>query len=325
MEFALPDVSQGFQKTKDFLSETAQKGVTSVTDAAEKATTALSASAEQAKQAIASTTSSAVNTVNQATSQAVGTVAETTEKAKSSLAETASQAVSSVSATTSKAVGSVLETADKAKEAIAQSSNSAVTAIDRASSQALGTVSQFTENAKSVLGETTTQAVNSVNEAAQKAQTSLESSLQKAQELERSFSDGIQSAVSSSLNDWFHAHPVIFWIVTHPIASAAIALGGILLFALLLKVTGRLMEDTLLSAIKAPFKRAGSISGGGVKQSPQVMANGLFSAKYEDSSKNSGENRLQNILNRLEAIKQEQDVLLKELAALVRAENVRAK
>lgn len=37
MEFALPDVSQEFQKTKYFLHEIAQKAVISVTDAGEKA------------------------------------------------------------------------------------------------------------------------------------------------------------------------------------------------------------------------------------------------------------------------------------------------
>ncbi|MFM9267675.1 hypothetical protein [Tychonema sp. BBK16] len=310
MEVALPDVSQSFQKTKGFLTEQFGKGLNYTSEEIAQAKFSLSETADKAKEALTQTTNSAVNSVNQATNNALGNVAETTKKASNSLSEVANQAVTRVSETTNKAVDAVSHSADKAKETITQTTNSAV----------------------NTLNQTTSQAVDSVTQATEKAKASLQDSLDKAENISGAASDAIKNALYTTAKDWMDAHPVILWLVSHPLMGLGMLLLFIFMILGLFQALGSFFAEAWLFVLQSPgnfiqgFFKVGSKSVsnlGGVTVSSLVSSNpglnnnsGLQVRGVESNSLDSQE-RLANILIRLEAIRQEQSQLLEEVSAIL--------
>ncbi len=275
MEIAIPEaVSQGFQRTTDFLTQTAAKAGNSLTNVSEntnKAVRAVTGTAEEAKDAIAQTTNQAVNTVSETTNKAVGTVFEVTEKTKDSLATSTSKAINTVT-------------------------------------------------------EATNQAVRNITDATENAKTSLEDSIQKAEKLRFSFTEGIEAAISSFINNWFKDHPIVFWIMSHPIQDLVILLLVIFLFWGLLKAIANLVEKTWISVLIAPFKLLQSFLGLGSKSLGNVMVSGLVTVP-SNQTLNQGDRKedMANIINQLNALKQQQDKLLQELATILESDDLKVK
>lgn len=262
----LQGISQNFQKTKDFFTETAGKSLNSVTEVTEKAKTSLSETAGNAKDTITQTSNQAFTNLNQVTNKAVESVSEVTEKAKGALSETTAKALTTVT-------------------------------------------------------ETRNQAVNSVTEATDKAKASLENTIQQAESLNHSLSEGIQSAISSSLNAWIYDHPRLVWLVNHPLQTAGILLLILFLFSGLLKAVSSLTEKLWLFFLQAPFKLIQFIFALGSQSPGKVKASGLVATNSNEIYTSSDrQERMTNILSRLDKIKQEQDLLLQELATLIKSE-----
>ncbi|NQE38193.1 hypothetical protein [Microcoleus asticus] len=310
MEVALPDVSQSFLKTKGFWTEQVGKAVNSVSETTAEAKSSLSESADKAKEALTQTTNSAVNVVNQATNNALGTVAEKTEKARISISEFANQAVSRVSETTNKAVDAVSHSATTAKETINQTTNSAV----------------------NTLNQSTSQAVESVNQATEKAKASLEDSINNAGSMSDVASNAIQSAINGTVKDWIDSHPLVFWLVSHPLISLAILLLFILSILGLLQALGSLFAQGWLFIMQSPVKFMQGVLSVGPKAVSNVCGvavNSLVSKNPEDKNNSAlqlrgvasnsfeSQERIANILARLEAIRQEQNQLLQEASAIL--------
>lgn len=310
MEVAMPDVSQSFQKTKGFLTEQVGKAVDSVSEATAQAKSSLSESADKAKEALTQTTNSAVNSVNQATNNALDNVAEKTEKARISLSEVANQSISRVSETTNKAVDAVSHSADKAKETINQTTNSAV----------------------NTLNQTTSQAVDSVTQATEKAKASLQDSLDKAENISGAASEAIKSAFYTNIKDWMDSHPVILWLVSHPLIALAMLLLSILIILGLFQALGSFFAEGWLSILQIPGKfiqgvfsvGSKSVSNLGgvavnslVSRTPGQNNNSALQLRGVESNSLESQERLANILTRLEAIRQEQSQLLQEASAIL--------
>ncbi|MEG4225872.1 hypothetical protein QUA35_24225 [Microcoleus sp. N9_B2] len=310
MEVALPDFSQSFQKTKEVWTEQVGKAVNSTSEATAQAKYSLSETAFQAKEALTQTTNSAVNTVNQATNNALGTVAEKTEKARISISEVVNQAVSRVSENTNKAVDAISHSAATAKETINQTTNSAVNTLNQSTSQAL----------------------DSVNVATEKAKASLEDSLNKAENMSGAASDALQSAIHATVTDWIDSNPVIFWLVNHPLISLAVILLFVFIILGFFQALSRFFAGGWLFLLQSPVKfmqRVLSVGYKSVSKVGGVAVNSLVSKNSEDKN-NSGlqlrgvesnswesQERLANILTRLEAIRQEQNQLLQEASAIL--------
>ncbi|MEG3922081.1 hypothetical protein QUA07_23640 [Microcoleus sp. T3_A4] len=314
MEVALPDFSQdfsqSFQKTKEVWTEQVGKAVNSVSEATAQAKYSLSETAYQAKEALTQTTNSAVNTVNQGTNNALGTVAEKTETARISISEVANQAVSRVSESTNKAVDAVSHSAASAKETINQTTNSAI----------------------NTLNQSTSQAVESVNQATEKAKASLEDSLNKATNMSDTASDALQSAINTTVKEWIDSNPVIFWLVSHPLISLALILLFIFITLGFFQGLSSLFAGGWLFILQSPVKfmqRVLSVGSKSVSNVGRVAVNSLVSKNTEDKN-NSGlqlrgvesnslesQERLANILTRLETIRQEQNQLLQEASAIL--------
>ncbi|MBD1828358.1 hypothetical protein NDI47_22635 [Microcoleus vaginatus GB1-A2] len=310
MEVALPDFSQSFQKTKEVWREQVGKAVNSVSQTTAQAKSSLSETAEKAKEALTQTTNSAVNAVNQATNNALGTVAEKTEKARNSISEVANQAVSRVSESTNKAVDAVSHSAATAKETINQTTNSAV----------------------NTLNQSTSQAVESVNQATEKANTSLQNSIDKAENISGAASDALQSAINASVKDWIDSNPVIFWLVSHPLIGLAMVMLFISMILGFLQALSSVFAQGWLFILQSPVKfmqgvvKVGSKSVsnfGGVavnslvSKNPEDKNNSALQLRGVESNSLESQERLANILARLEAIRQEQNQLLQEASAIL--------
>lgn len=310
MTVALPDFSQSVQKTKEVWTEQVGKAVNSVSEATAQAKSSLSETASQAKEALTQTTNSAVNTVNQATNNALGTVAEKTEKARLSISEVANQAVSLVSESTNKAVDAVSHSAATAKETINQTTNSAV----------------------NTLNQSTSQAVETVNQATEKAKASLEDSINKAGNMSGAASDAIKSAINGTVKDWIDAHPVVFWLVSHPLISLAMLLLFIFIIFGFFQGLSSFFAKGWLFILQSPIKfmqrvlsvGSKSVSNVGgvavnslVSKNPQDKNNSALQLRGVESNSLESQERIANILTRLEAIRQEQNQLLQEASAIL--------
>ncbi|MEG4114845.1 MULTISPECIES: hypothetical protein [unclassified Microcoleus] len=310
MAVALPDFSQSLQKTKEVWTEQVGKAVNSVSEATAQAKSSLSDTGYQAKEALTQTTNSAVNTVNQATNNALGNVADKTEKARISISEVANQAVSRVSESTNKAVDAIYHSASTAKETINQTTNSAV----------------------NTLNQSTNQAVEIVNQATEKAKASLEDSMNKAGNMSGAASDALQSAINATVKDWIDSNPVIFWFVNHPLIFLVILLLFILSILGFFQALASLFAKGWLFILQSPVKfmqgvlsfGSKSVSNVGgvavnslVSQNPEYKNNSGLQLRGVESNTLESQERLANILTRLEAIRQEQNQLLQEASAIL--------
>ena len=179
-------------------------------------------------------------------------------------------------------------------------------------------LNETTQQAKAALAATTGKAVNTITTATEKAvdtisataKTSLEQTLQKADQVSGATSNAIQTAISNSVSEWLQAHPIVFrlvqtllWATNHPIVSLIILLFTLAIAWSLIKAIGRLFEATGFSILQAPFKLGQVL----IKASTKKGAGG---------EKNKRQ-RLSEISTRLEAIQNEQNQLLQEAAAII--------
>lgn len=220
------------------------------------------------------------------------------------------QAVSRVSETTNKAVDAVSHSAATAKETINQTTNSAV----------------------NTLNQTTSQAVESVNQATEKAKISLEDSIHKAGNMSDVASNAIQSAINGTVKDWIDSHPVVFWLVSNPWISLVMLLLFIfIIFGLLqalgsffakgwlfiLQIPVKFMQGVLSLGSKSVSNLGGVVVNSLVSKNPKDKNNSALQLRGVESNSLESQERIANILTRLEAIRQEQNQLLQEASAIL--------
>ncbi|WP_333119338.1 MULTISPECIES: hypothetical protein [unclassified Microcoleus] len=145
-------------------------------------------------------------------------------------------------------------------------------------------------------------------------------------------SNAIQSAINGTVKDWIDSHPVVFWLVSNPLISLAMLLIFILSILGLLQTLGSLFAQGWLFILPSPVKfMQGVLSVGSksVSNAGGVAVNSLVSKNPEDKNNSAlqlrgvesnsweSQERIANILTRLEAIRQEQNQLLQEASAIL--------
>jgi Fe2+ transport system protein B len=207
--------------------------------------------------------------------------------------------------------------------------------------QATDSVKVTTQQAKASIAETTDTVVDRVSAIAASTQTSISEKFEQSKEsigqIKSTTSDVFQIAIASSTNSWLQTHPSILrllqildWAVNHPIFSLVIFLFTLALIWSLIKSIGRLFELAWLSILQVPFKLGkfliqaclmliGKFSSFLLKPSTgniNTETAALLSSAPEPIDQNK-QQRLLEISQRLEALKQEQDELLQEAIALL--------
>jgi len=146
-------------------------------------------------------------------------------------------------------------------------------------------------------------------------------------------SNALQSAINGSVKDWIDSHPVIFWLVSHPLISLAMLLLFVFIILGLLQALGSFFAEGWLFILQSPgklmqgvfsvgSKSLGNLGGGAVnslvsRNAVENNNNSALQLRGVESNSLESQERIANILTRLEAIRQEQSQLLQEVSAIL--------
>lgn len=129
-----------------------------------------------------------------------------------------------------------------------------------------------------------------------------------------SLPDATQQAMLTILQKWMQDHPLVAWVIGHPLLSVGILLAVVVLLRGLLDAIARLTERVWLAILRAPVRVANWLF---TSTTQRFIHTTLPPAQPEQPTQ---QERLMAIFTRLEAIQQEQDTLLKEVRALLGTE-----
>jgi len=161
----------------------------------------------------------------------------------------------------------------------------------------------------------------------------MEVALYKVGNMSEATSNALQSAIDGMFKNWSDSNPVLSWLISHP---WWISLGMLVLFIWSLKkilqVLGNFLEKGLLLILQIPLKFMQGVVSLGFKSVSNlggVVVNSLVSKNTKDKNNSvlqlrgvepnslESQERLANILTRLETIRQEQNQLLQEASAIL--------
>lgn len=158
-----------------------------------------------------------------------------------------------------------------------------------------------------------------MTEASFQAQAALQDTIREAGTLSDAASTALQNAMSATVKEWVQSHPFVFWLVAHPVVAIALFFALTLLLLGLFQALGSLVKDLWLVILKSPVKIISSIFS--FSSQPPRGISGFALKKNAGSGVESmsleSQERLANILNRLEVLRQEQNQLLQEAAAIL--------
>ncbi len=118
---------------------------------------------------------------------------------------------------------------------------------------------------------------------------------------------GIQTAIGGRFDRWVGTHQVFNWLVGHPLSAIGLGLFSLFLFAGLISAIGRLGEQLWLKLLKSPIAILSGVTAG-LRQTVRRIR------------PDSGADRLGEILDRLEELRQEESALMEELGRLVKTD-----
>ncbi|HYW21232.1 MAG TPA: hypothetical protein VE956_18420 [Nodularia sp. (in: cyanobacteria)] len=192
---------------------------------------------------------------------------------------------------------------------------------------------QFSQSLKETANTTTSQALNAVTTKLEKAQDSIKQTWQTAEQIKSKTSVALQTAVTSSVNDWLTQNPeflqlfnILDWAVNHPIISLIILLLGIALIWNIIKAIIRLVSTASWSIIQIPLKLMWAV----IKLSFVSLTKFRGFAvqpvidipTHPQSIDQDKHQRLAEISSRLKIIQKEQQELLQEAADLIATEKI---
>jgi len=127
--------------------------------------------------------------------------------------------------------------------------------------------------------------------------------------------DAMQNAFGRAMQQWMMEHPLWGWLIQHPLISVGLLLVLLVLLQGLLSALAQLIQRAGWALLRSPWQLSQWLLGFSAKSFQAALAP---SAKREAESK---QQRLTEIVNRLEALKQEQDALLQEVKAIVASDS----
>jgi hypothetical protein len=120
--------------------------------------------------------------------------------------------------------------------------------------------------------------------------------------------DIISQPLTHSFQGWMAAHPVLAWMTNHPLWSIALFFVTLLLFWGLLGAIARLIQQIWMRILQAPLKFLRWIFGSLFKAIPVLKA----------EEPQGREQRLLAAIDRLEALQQEQELLMQEVKTMLK-------
>lgn len=129
--------------------------------------------------------------------------------------------------------------------------------------------------------------------------------------------DQLLSRIRLPIQDWLATHPLWNWLLTHPLWLLGTIILLLFLLAGLLGAIASLTEKIWLFVLQAPIRLMQLIFIGTLK----LLKIPFLPRANSQKSTQSRPERLTVILDRLEALKQEQDALIQEVRSIVANQN----
>lgn len=127
-----------------------------------------------------------------------------------------------------------------------------------------------------------------------------------------SISQTLLEPVLKSVQAWMATHPVIAWVMSHPLWAIALFFVALLLSWGLLGAIARLIQQAWLLILQAPLK----LFQWGFDSLFNTLSTRLLKAG-ESTILEQREQRLLETLNRLEVLQQEQEELMQEVRTIL--------
>jgi hypothetical protein len=213
---------------------------------------------------------------------------------------------------------------DAAVNTVNQNTQKAKTVILEGTSQTIQGISQITENTRETLAKTadntignvtekTSQLINGITSTASTLKESLQTTIDKIDNLNHTLAEGIQSSINASLNSWIDNHPQLVWLINHPLQGLGMLILLLIMTSGLLGAISDITKKFWLSLFTFPLKIISDIWS--------TISNLL--RNDNDGQKNiSGETekqkRIAEILSRLEVNRKAESLLLQELNSLLK-------
>ncbi|BAZ00227.1 hypothetical protein NIES37_42160 [Tolypothrix tenuis PCC 7101] len=252
------------------------------------------------------------------------------EKAKNFLNDTTNSTINNLKDITTKSITVVGESTEKANHVLSTGAKEAKQVLTQTVTDTANNVNKFTMTTVDTIHEQANNVKDSLLVTSSNIEQSLEQKLHQVEQLSNTISTEIERTITSffthqidNIKIWIDAHPIISvplkflaWGVNHPIPGLVIFIVFILIFLQLFTVFNRLLQRGLLLTLAAPFKLVTPL----FKWSfiPLRLLGQKSSSAFISGSQNSND-RLTNLLSRLEIIKQEQNSILEEISAIVAA------
>ena len=129
-------------------------------------------------------------------------------------------------------------------------------------------------------------------------------------------SASIEHALANYFSQWLIAHPYLAWILAHPLPGIGLLLLTIFSLWGLIKAIGRGIEQIWLFLLTTPFRLLQPIFGLMWSSIRGIGHNESSDRQLSLQSLPNKPQRIDDIINRLEILRQEQDALIRELSAL---------
>lgn len=219
------------------------------------------------------------------------------------------QSVRGLNEATTTLKASVLEATGGAVNTITEATNQAASAVKETSDKATGTLNDATNVAVHKLNDAT----SSITQTAEKTKLALDETLQKAEQLSGAIATSVQNVVVTSVKMWMSEHPIISWMLAHPLGTLALALLILFLCWGLLGAIAQFTQQAWLFILRAPLKLAQLLSGSIFQLFKRSDALQLIKLENQQDV----QRRIPEILDRLGALRQEQESLMREMELIL--------
>lgn len=182
--------------------------------------------------------------------------------------------------------------------------------LTRAAEVGRATLEATAQQATDSIHAMTHQAIEVVSGTTEQAQAALVETLQHTEVLGDAVAQSVQRGISASIHHWLIEHPLIAWMLTHPLYLLGFGVLCILLLGGLFRLIGRLTEHAWWILLKLPVRlMRWAIQG--------ILGLLRGKAEYDQFPEHRIANRQLDILARLDEIKREEAELIQELRSLL--------
>ncbi|MGJ3246664.1 MAG: hypothetical protein ACFE0I_11375 [Elainellaceae cyanobacterium] len=267
-------------------------------------------------------TASLSHQVLEAGDRTLDAVTEKTAQAQANLTDSISQIQETVGDVASQTRSDLIETKDQVVQTLSDTSNQVVQTLSDTSNQVVQTLSDTSNQVVQTLSDTSNQAGDRLERLGEQAQSAVSQTVAQVEQFNRQMAESVQTSLDIP-QQWLQTHPVLAWMIHHPILAGVLLFITVFLMWGLLRAIGRRAGTLWFAAVDAPYTLGGRL----IRRSSPLDAmrsqqSALFSSKkaYEAAAQRLSPHSHQELmqrLNRLEAIAQEQSKLLQQIATIL--------